>query len=262
MDVLCHLMRRAGEMVSREELICSIWQGREGGDESLTRAIALLRRAFAQDGRSIQYIRTGWKRGYQLVAPVRACVDSGSSLAQVPISTNLYDNSVAVLPMASAGLGPQLCDQADGVTRDLTLQLSTVPNLRVAPFSSARWIEEGALPLRAIASALGVRYVVSGSLSRCGALLEVRIGVMDGKDDAHLTGHRYAIAVDDFGLHQDALVSNLARVVLQAVEASRDAILGGRRPYQLSGREFAAVSSWRNSGFSPQSGCDRSFRQI
>lgn len=69
-DVLCMLAARQGEVVRRDELIGTIWDVEFGADESLTRAVSLLRKNFrhAPDGDS--YIETVPKRGYRLNVPV------------------------------------------------------------------------------------------------------------------------------------------------------------------------------------------------
>ncbi len=70
MDVLLALCDNPGEVVTRDALIEKIWRVEYGGDESLTRAISILRKAF-HDGRGARrLIETIPKRGYRLTAPV------------------------------------------------------------------------------------------------------------------------------------------------------------------------------------------------
>jgi DNA-binding winged helix-turn-helix (wHTH) protein len=72
MEVLVHLAGRPGELVSKRELIDLVWQVEVVSDGTLTRAVALLRKALGDDVRHPRYIETIPKRGYRLVAPVRA----------------------------------------------------------------------------------------------------------------------------------------------------------------------------------------------
>lgn len=72
MDVLCALAARQGEVLSRTELIESIWGVEFGADESLTRAISHLRKAFQDTRGEPRYIETIPKRGYRLLLPVEA----------------------------------------------------------------------------------------------------------------------------------------------------------------------------------------------
>ena len=89
MDLLAFLASRGGRVVSRDEIIDAVWEGRFIAEATLTRAIADLRRALGDSQRAPQYIETIPKRGYRLVADVAAIgrrVRRGASHAPVPTS--------------------------------------------------------------------------------------------------------------------------------------------------------------------------------
>lgn len=66
-DVLCALAARHGQVLSRTELIDLVWGREFGADESLTRAISQLRKAFGDTRDEPRVIETISKRGYRLV---------------------------------------------------------------------------------------------------------------------------------------------------------------------------------------------------
>ncbi|MEL6567962.1 MAG: winged helix-turn-helix domain-containing protein [Pseudomonadota bacterium] len=66
MDVLCALADADGETLSRDRLIDLVWGVEFGGDESLSRAISILRKALRQLDPETDYIETVPKRGYRL----------------------------------------------------------------------------------------------------------------------------------------------------------------------------------------------------
>ena len=70
MDVLAYLARRAGEVVSVDELIASVWRGVVVGDGSVYLAVNQLRHALEDEGDGTRYIETIPKRGYRLTVPV------------------------------------------------------------------------------------------------------------------------------------------------------------------------------------------------
>lgn len=70
MEVLLALAARAGEVVSREALLESVWPGVVVGDEALTQGIIKLRKALGDHPRAPTCIETIPKRGYRLIAPV------------------------------------------------------------------------------------------------------------------------------------------------------------------------------------------------
>ncbi len=70
MDLLAFLATTGGRVVSKDEIIDAVWQGRFIADASLTRAVADLRRALGDDQQPHRFIETIPKRGYRLVAEV------------------------------------------------------------------------------------------------------------------------------------------------------------------------------------------------
>ncbi|MEL7448897.1 MAG: protein kinase [Pseudomonadota bacterium] len=70
-EVLVFLARRAGMVVSADELVAGVWGGRFIGDSPVYRIIAELRRILGDDARQPRYIETIRKRGYRLIAKVQ-----------------------------------------------------------------------------------------------------------------------------------------------------------------------------------------------
>ena len=68
--LLVFLAQRAGEVVSREELLTALWPGVVVGDNALTQAVTKLRRALGDTARKPAYIESISKRGYRLIAAV------------------------------------------------------------------------------------------------------------------------------------------------------------------------------------------------
>ena len=89
MAVLLALAARNGELVTRDELIDEVWDGRPTGDEPINRCISLLRRHLGDNERPHQYVETLTRRGYRLAktistaeasAPVEIAEDRAISL--------------------------------------------------------------------------------------------------------------------------------------------------------------------------------------
>lgn len=76
MDVLEYLAVHQGRVCSRDDIIAAVWKVEYGADESLTRAISVIRKTFRQAGGRGQYIQTVSKRGYSLQEPVASSGDS------------------------------------------------------------------------------------------------------------------------------------------------------------------------------------------
>ena len=98
MAVLQMLADRAGEVVTREELIADIWDVRFGGDERLSRAISILRGALGDSGGEQSAIQTIPKQGYRLTAQVCEAGEAAPSSGTESPPLALVPHSIAVLP--------------------------------------------------------------------------------------------------------------------------------------------------------------------
>jgi len=89
MDVLAVLAAHGGEVVTRQEIIESVWRRRFIAESVLTRAVFELRRAFGDDPDQPRVIETLQGRGYRLLPEVRRL--GASALAEpAPVPMALY----------------------------------------------------------------------------------------------------------------------------------------------------------------------------
>jgi DNA-binding winged helix-turn-helix (wHTH) protein len=69
-DLLCYLVRHAGEVVTKDQLLDEVWQRRFVSESSLKSCMNELRKALADDVKAPRYIATVARRGYRFIAPV------------------------------------------------------------------------------------------------------------------------------------------------------------------------------------------------
>lgn len=80
MRLLILLAQRPSEVLSRAEILQEVWEGRAVVDETLSRAMSLVRHALGDSAQEPRYIETIPTRGYRLIAPVRRpAAESGDS---------------------------------------------------------------------------------------------------------------------------------------------------------------------------------------
>jgi Tol biopolymer transport system component/DNA-binding winged helix-turn-helix (wHTH) protein len=84
MSLLVCLASRPGTVVSRDDLLATVWADVVTGDEAVTRAVSELRKALGDDARSPRYVETISKRGYRLLSRPRAATgDVGTGGARL-----------------------------------------------------------------------------------------------------------------------------------------------------------------------------------
>ena len=69
-DVLCHLAKRSGELVTKDELLDAFWPNLNVTESSLSYAINAIRIALGDNAQAPRYIETVTRRGYRFIAPV------------------------------------------------------------------------------------------------------------------------------------------------------------------------------------------------
>jgi adenylate cyclase len=99
--------------------------------------------------------------------------------------------SVAVLPLENLSADAKDDHLADGITEDLTTDLSYIPDVFVVARDSARSYKGKAEDVRRIGAELGVRYVVNGSLQRLGDTLRINVQLTSTETGAHVWSDRF-----------------------------------------------------------------------
>jgi TolB-like protein/Flp pilus assembly protein TadD len=147
--------------------------------------------------------------------------------------------SIVVLPFANLSHDPEQDYFADGITEDLTTDLSRIPEMVVISRNTAFTYRKKTVDTRQIGRELSVRYVLEGSVRRSGNQIRVNGQLIDAQTDTHLWAERFDGAVEDLFALQDEVTRRIARalnVELAAAEAARpiehldalDCILRGR----------------------------------
>ena len=109
-DLLCVLIENRDRVVTKDDLIEKVWNGRIVSESSLSGRISDLRVAIGDDGRSQSMIRTIHSRGFQFVAPVSELGDS-DELSSVGETSSAH--AIAVMPLStlSADIEQQVADE-------------------------------------------------------------------------------------------------------------------------------------------------------
>jgi adenylate cyclase len=128
--------------------------------------------------------------------------------------------SLAVLPLRNLGGDPQDDYFADGVVEDIVVSLGNLRELMVVSRSSTlAWRGRDADP-REVSRALGVRYVVSGSVRRAGRDLRVQFELSDAQSGTRLWGDRAEATGGELFVLQDRIVERIVAGVAPHVRAA------------------------------------------
>jgi adenylate cyclase len=147
--------------------------------------------------------------------------------------------SIVVLPFTNLSDDREQQYFADGITEDLTTDLSRLENMFVISRNTAFTYRNKPIDTKQIGRELGVRYVLEGSVRRLGNQLRVTAQLIDAATDAHLWAERFDRDTSDLFALQNEITSQLANalgVELIAVEAARPTEHPDALDYILRGR--------------------------
>ena len=133
-----------------------------------------------------------------------------STVATTPGSTDAAHLSIVVLPFANLSGDPSQDYFADGITENLTTDLSRIRGSFVIARNTAFTFKGKGLNAKEIGKELDVRYVLEGSVQRDGARVRVNAQLIDAQSGAHLWADRFEEDAADLFKLQDQVVARLA----------------------------------------------------
>jgi TolB-like protein len=211
--LLVALARRAPNVVSRQELLETVWPDEFVNDETLSQRVRLLRENLGDLTDNPRYIAAlrGW--GYRLVAPVER--------HETPKETI---RALAVLPLTNITGDPQQEYFADGMTESLISALAKISALKVISRTSVMNYKQTKKNVPQIARELGVDAVIEGTVFLTKDRVRVSAQLVRAATDEHLWAEIYDRDLGDvLALHADLAqaIAREVRAILTPLEKAR-----------------------------------------
>jgi len=247
-DVLAFLIENQDRIVSKDEILDKVWQGRFVSEAALSSRINAARKAIGDNGGDQRLIRTYHKRGFRFVgAATRVMPDDaaeepaagpGTSPAPGPeaITGPLEDRgeqhgppSVAVLPFTNVNQDPDHDYFSYGLTEDVIRLLGRHRWLTVLTRHATASYRRLAVDPAQVGSDLQVQYVVQGSVRRHLQQVRISVELFKAAEGYQLWSEVYDIGLSDIFDGQDAMARQIAAVIEPEL-ASAERELAARRP--------------------------------
>ena len=216
LEVLKALIDSQGQVVAREELIDRVWGVGFGGDERLSRAISLLRKALGDRRGDHQHIETISKRGYRLIAPID--IVEGSVVPAHVSSCNASPLSIAVLPFANLSADPNHEHLADGMTEELLNALAKLPGLQVTGRTSSFAFKGRDTDIQEIAQTLNVAHIIEGSVRCDQGKLRITAQLVKIEDGFQLWSETYDENLEDIFDLQERIARSILTQLSQIMD--------------------------------------------
>ncbi len=253
MAVLDYLASRPGTVVSRQELEESVWAGTVVGYDALSNTIIKLRKAFGDKARNPLIIETITKSGYRLIAGVNPLAreseiqhTTGSIESHTTNTVVIPDGapgpvppgkpSIAVLPFDNMSGDEEQEYFSDGISEDITTDLSKLSGLLVIARNSAFAYKGKTFNVADIGCELGVRYLLEGSVRKSGLRVRINAQLIDNTTGGHVWAERYDRELSDIFTVQDE--------VTQAIIAAIAPTLSGSDQFNPGQRETSNIEAY------------------
>lgn len=218
-SLLCLLVENHDRLVSKDEILEKVWDGRIVTDSAVSTVIKSVRKALGDDGDAQKYVRTVRGRGFRFVAPVRILPDSGPEPAPVHVAIDEAQRpaqtpadakpSIAILPFAMVGYSETFSAIGDAIPTELISSLSRLRWLRVIARGSSFRFRNRDVDPDAVRGALGVGYCITGAVEIFGTKLAIVVELIDANSHNVVWSERFPSQIDDVHEIRSRIVSDV-----------------------------------------------------
>lgn len=218
-DLLVHLLRNRDRVVSKDELLDTIWNGRIVSEAALSSRINAARKAVGDDGERQSLIKTIHKRGFRFVGEVTELPEEdapdapAAPAAEAPPAEASPHPSVVVLPFANLSAEPDTDYFSYGLTEDVIRLLARHRWLEVLSRHTAAAFRDRDVDPREIGSTFGVRYLVHGSVAKRGERVRLAAELVSCESGRQLWSEAYDLALAEVLDVQRAMAEQIAAAI-------------------------------------------------
>lgn len=262
LDLLLILVREAGRLKTREQLIEALWANTVVEEHGLTSTLYALRKVLGGAGDSARYIETVRGVGYRFIAPVERVETAGKptpetlgsaatprherhwqlvagvlALAGVVAGAGIWQftrsasappatlPTLAVLPFENLGADQANDYFAAGLQDTILTRLAAIPNIRVISRTSSNTYASHPQNLRKIAQELHATAILEGSVQRTGKQVLINVQLINAATDTHLWADAYQRKSDDILNVESSVARQVASTLLARLTPQQEKLL-------------------------------------
>jgi TolB-like protein len=223
-DLLEYLIKNRDRVVSREDLIAAIWEGRIVSETALSTRINAVRCAIDDPAQEQRLIRTLPRKGVRFIGIVHEAQEAKTPIAvgeteQPRPALALPDRpSIAVLPFTNLSSDPEQDYFADGMVDEIITVLSRLRWLFVIARNSSFTYKGRSVDVRRVGRELGVRYVLEGSVRKAANRVRIIGQLIDASTGAYIWADRFDGAIEDVFHLQDEVAASVVGAIAPKME--------------------------------------------
>ncbi|MVT70815.1 tetratricopeptide repeat protein [Bradyrhizobium pachyrhizi] len=245
-DLIDYLIRNRDRVVSKDDLIRAIWNGRIVSDAALTTRLNAARIALGDSGEEQRFIKTLPRKGFRFVGAVReeleqvdaAVTDHQQVELQQPDLALPDRPSIAVLQFENMSVDPEQEFFAEGMVEEIITALSRFRSLFVISRNSSFTFKGRAVDIKEVGRRLGVRYVLGGAVRKASGKVRITGQLIDAVTGAHLWADRFERDLTDVFSLQDEVTLAVVSAIQPKMLQTEIAMATRRRPENLTAYDF------------------------
>lgn len=209
--LLALLVEHHGRLVSRDEIIEKVWDGRVVSDAAVASRVKSARQALGDDGLGQRFIKTVHRRGFRFIADIKIVRSAPSHVSSDTYAPNVSPSvgvlvrqlermsrpSIAVLPFRMVGESVRCKALASALPDELITELSRLRWLFVTARGSSFRVHTENAAFGEIGQLLGVRYCLWGTIEISDRHLVVTVELVDTSDEGIVWADRFSGRIDD-----------------------------------------------------------------
>jgi len=226
-DLLAYLVENRDRVVSKNDLLEAVWDGRIVSESTLTSHINAVRKAIGDTGSEQRFIRTIPRKGFRFVAEVKQMQSAeGLSSAELPAAPADGTShpalpeqpSIAVLPFLNLSGEPDHDYFSEGIVEDVITALSRFRWLFVIARNSSFAYRGRTADPRQVGRELGVRYVLEGSVRKAANRVRMTGQLIDAASGTNIWADRFEGTLDDIFDLQDRITESVVGAIAPRLE--------------------------------------------
>lgn len=230
-DLLLYLLQNRDRVVSKDDLIATVWNGRTVSDSTLSTRIAAARKAVGDTGEQQTLIKTYPRKGIRFIGdlqtsggdiPAEIPAGRSPSIERSPTASIDWGGkpSVAVLPFTNHSGDAEQDYFSDGLSDDIITALAKYRSLAVIARNSTFTFRGSGTDVRSVGLTLGVDYLVDGSVRKTEDRVRVTAQLVETESGRQLWADRYDRDLKELFALQDEITTAIAARIEPEVGAA------------------------------------------
>ena len=276
-DLIVHLVRNHDRIVSKDELIDTVWNGRIISEAALSSRINGARRALGDNGTDQLFIRTLHKRGFRFIGDVQAVSAPEADAEAAPLVPD--QRASPVEPPARVSVSSEVSRLDDIVSESVKAEANTRPSIAVLPFGNMsddpendyfsygltediirllarnRWLsvisrhstvafQGRVVDAREVGELLGVRYVMVGSVRKSRDAVRITAELVRAADGKQLWADKYDLQLEDIFDIQEEMARQIAATIEPELSKVEQQLAARKAPESLDAWDCYQRGLW------------------